>query len=451
MTSRHKVIAAAQLGRREFVSLCGAGLMAPAASRAQGGFSSNPDVVIVGAGAAGIAAAHGLREAGIDYAHIESASRVGGRAHTETHSFGFPHDRGAHWVQNQTRNPYFNRAKASPHRFYKAPEVFDIYSADRPATESETEALWSIWDRVEGAIGKAGRRGRDIAPAAVAPLDGGWARTAHFGIGPWEMGKDMDDFSCTDWWNSADSIDWYCAAGYGTLVTDHARGLPVVLDTPATRIRWGGPGVEVETPRGTLRAKAVIITVSTGVLAAEGITFDPPLPEDKQASFHAIRMGDYNHITLRFSEDIFEMGEDGYVLHQVDDSDEAFGALTNASGTGLAYCDVGGRFARDLEKAGPAAAQDFVLGKLRGMIGSDVDRYLTGSAVTEWSSDPHVRGCYASAVPGGHPMRKVLRAPVADRIFFAGEACHPDLWATVGGADISGTRTAIAVTRAVSG
>jgi monoamine oxidase len=108
---------------------------------------------------------------------------------------------------------------------------------------------------------------------------------------------------------------------------------------------------------------------------------------------------------------------------------------------------VGGRFARDLEQAGPDAAIDFVLGKLRGMIGAEVDRRYMGGAVTAWTSDPLVRGCYASARPGGYPMREVLRAPVADRVFFAGEACHENLWATVGGADISGTETARAVVR----
>jgi len=294
---------------------------------------------------------------------------------------------------------------------------------------------------------QAGRRKQDIAPADVITKQGRWASTAAFGIGPWEMGKDMTDFSCFDWYESADSTDYYFADGYGALVASHAEGLPVRLGTPANRIRWGGPGVEVETPDGTIKARAVSVTVSTGVLAEGGISFDPPLPVETQEAFDAIPMGDYNHITLKFSEDIFGLGEDGYVLHHVGDSNEAFGALTNAHGTGLTYCDVGGSFARDLERAGTKAAADFVVGTLRGMIGSDVDRYLEGNAVTAWRSDPNVRGCYASARPGGTAMRKVLRRPVGDRVFFAGEACHKDLWATVGGAHLSGEKTARTVAR----
>lgn len=428
--------------RRQFVALCSAGAVFPLMSRAQTSNPNDPDVVIVGAGAAGIAAAHKLREQGLSYVHVEAASRVGGRAFTESSTFGVPYDHGAHWVQNGRRNPYFDRAKASGHKFYEAPENFSIYADDRPATEAEEADMWLAWEDVTRALSKAGRKGKDVSPASVAPTDGDWAKTAWFGIGAWEMGKDMEDFSCLDWWESAESIDYYCDAGFGALVADHAAGLTISLDTPVTTIRWGGAGVEVETTRGTIKARAVILTVSTGVLAAESIRFDPPLPAEKQDAINAISMGYYNHIALHFSEDIFGMGPDGFVLHRVGEDKQAFGALTNASGSGLAYCDVGGSFARELELAGEAAATDFVVGKLRSLVGGDVDKYLVKSAVSNWGKDPLVRGCYASAVPGGYPMRTVLREPLADQIFFAGEACHEDLWATVGGADLTGVSAA---------
>ncbi len=432
--------------RRQFIALTGVGAALPGVALGQSA-TTNPDVVIVGAGAAGIAAAHKLRERGVSFVHVEAASRVGGRAYTESTTFGVPYDHGAHWVQNQSRNPYFDRAKDSEYRFYRAPENYGIYGTDGPATPAEETEFWDTWGKVEKALGNAGKRGKDVAPASVVPKGDAWSDTAWFGIGAWEMGKDMEGFSTLDWWNSAGSVDWYCAEGYGTLVADHAANLTVSLDTPVSKIRWGGTGVEVETPSGTIKARAVILTVSTGVLAAEGITFDPPLPVEKQESFHGISMGFYNHIMLQFSEDIFGLGEDGYLLHKVDASKEAFGALTNASGQGLAYCDFGGSFARELELAGADAAVDFAVSKLRDLIGSDVDKYLQKTAVSEWGNDPLVRGCYASAAPGAYPMRAALRSSVADRIYFAGEACHEDLWATVGGADISGARVAEEVSR----
>lgn len=449
MTSRRQT-SSLGLNRRYFMSLCGAGAVYPAVSGASATVPSDPDVVIVGAGAAGIAAAHVLREQGVSYVQIEAGAHVGGRAWTENETFGVPFDHGAHWVQSETRNPYFNRAKTSGHRFYEAPETYGIYADDGPATAQQEDALWSAWDDVYGAITTAGRKGQDVSPASVAPGDGPWDKTAWFGIGPWEMGKDMEDFSCKDWYNSADSNDWYCAEGYGRLVADYAAGLPIHLKTPATRIVWSGKGVEIDTPGGTIRAKAVILTVSTGVLAGGDLAFDPPLPVETQDAIQGITMGDYNHIALQFDEDIFDLGEDGYVLHRVADGKEGMGILTNASGTGLAYCDVGGSFARDLERAGEAAALDYALGKLRSLIGADVDKHYVAGAVTMWTADPLFRGCYASAVPGAHPMRAVLRQPVGDRIFFAGEACHPSLWATVGGADLSGAETAAKVARVLT-
>lgn len=412
-----------------------------------------PDVVIVGAGAAGIAAAHVLREAGVSFILVEAGMHVGGRAWTDNRTFGVPFDTGAHWIMtpesNANGNPYHERALASDYRFYRAPEEYRVFTPDGEANASAMDDLGRAYDAVEGSIGRAGERGRDVAAASVVDASGAWEKTAGFMIGPWSMAKDLDDFSCTDWWHSLNQDDRYCAAGYGTLVVKHARGIPVSLDTAVERIRWGGSGVRVDTNRGTIRARAVIVTVSTGVLAAGGITFEPALSPEKEESFQKISMGYYNHIALQFDEDIFGMGEDGYLFHQVTDSNEAIGTLTNASGTGIAYCDVGGSFARELERDGDEAALDFAMERLRAMIGSDVDRYFVKAVATNWGTDPHFRGAYASAQPGAFALRDVLRERVGDRIFFAGEACDRWMWATVGGADQSGRDTARSVLEAL--
>lgn len=416
--------------------------MISAASFARLGNATNPDVVIIGAGAAGIAAAHQCAKDGLSFVMVEAKDRVGGRAYTESSTFGVPYDHGAHWVQSENRNSYFARAKASGLNFYRARDQFVIFGESGRATAAEEDELWTAWGQAESDLNRAGAAGKDISAEEAYRAVGDWANTAEFAMGPWEMGKDFKDFSALDWWESAGSTDWYCEEGYGTLVAAHAKDIPIRLNTPVREIDWSGSGVSVATDAGTITARAAIITVSTGVLAGEGITFNPPLPVRKQESFHGIAMGDYNHITLQFTEDIFGAGIDGYVLHKVDESREGFGGLTNASGLGLAYCDVGGQFSVDLENAGEAESIDFVLGKLRSLVGSDADKYFVKGSSTAWTSDPFVRGCYASARPGAYPMREVLRQAVGDRLFFAGEACHEDLWATVGGADKSGTDTA---------
>lgn len=440
------------LSRRQFLGVMAATPVVPLVAR--GDVEREPDVVIVGAGAAGIAAAHVLREAGVSFALVEAGDRVGGRVRTDTETFGVPFDLGAHWVSvpdaRPQRNPYYNLGRDGDYRFYEAEEAYRIFKPEEEASESDVRELWSTYDDVESRIGSAGDRGDDVSAASVMADSGPWQKTAEFVIGPWSMAKDLDHFSCVDWWNGETQHDWFCAEGVGSMVADRLGDIPVSLATRVSRIRWGNSGVTVETNAGSIRARAVIVTVSTGVLAAEGIAFDPALSAEQKEAFRKISMGHYNHIALKFREDVFDMGEDGYVLHQVDGSGEAMGVLTNASGTGLAYCDVGGSFARDLEEAGEDAAIDFALDKLRGMIGSDVERYFDKGVATSWSADPRFRGAYASAEPGAFQLRRTLREPVGDRVFFAGEACHETLWATVSGADNSGAEVARTVVREVA-
>jgi monoamine oxidase len=438
MTLPH--IRSTHITRRRFLAGAGATLLLPMAARAD--LPTNPDVVVVGAGAAGLAAARRLGELGLSVALVEAGGRIGGRAFTETSSFGVPFDRGAHWLHNGAQNPYQDYARDNGFDIYQAPDTWRVFVGDREASDGEMAALWQTWESFYDDIGEAGDKGWDVSAASVTPTSGTWAPTVAFGIGPWEMGKDLDDFSCVDWWNSAEGGDWFCPQGFGALVASYGANVPVALDTKVTRIRWDGPGVEVETTQGTLAAKAVIVTVSTGVLAAGHIAFEPALPAEKEEAFDGISMGLYNHIALQFSDDIFAMGPDGYLLFQVGDDGRAFGALTNASGTGVSYCDVGGSFARELEQAGEAAAIDFAMGKMKEMFGSEAERAFVKGVVTDWGQDPLFEGSYASARPGAYPMRAVLREPVGERIFFAGEALSRLLWATVGGAHETGIEAA---------
>jgi len=418
-----------------------AGLLVPGALRAD--LPSAPDVVVVGAGAAGLAATRTLMERGLSVALVEAADRIGGRAHTDHEIFGVPFDVGAHWLHNDTANPFNAYGRDQGFDIYQANDETRVFVGERMADDSEVSALWRTWDAYYDAIGEAGDAGLDISAArATRDIRSDWSETVAFGIGPWSMGKELSEFSTVDWWNTPDGDDWFCRQGFGTLVAHAGAGVPVSLSTPVQRIDWSGPGVTVETSRGSLQAKAVIVTVSTGVLAAGDIAFAPALPAAKQDAIAAIPMGLYNHVALRFSRDVFGLGEDGYLMYQVGEDGRAFGALTNAGGTGIAYCDVGGAFAHELEAQGEAAAIDFVMERLRSMLGSDVDEALIKGSVTAWGQNPLTRGSYASADPGAYRQRPVLREEVGDRIFFAGEACHPTLWATVAGAHISGMVTA---------
>ena len=425
-----------------------AGLVALLPRPVMSGFESNPDVVIVGAGAAGLAAARYLAERGLKTVLVEGSGRIGGRAYTDIATFGVPYDVGAHWVHYDTDNPYYNYAIDNGFDLYRVPEEYRVFAGRQQVKPAVLEELWSTYDSVRYALAEAGDAGLDISAAqAVKNVNGPWKNTAELMIGPWEMGKDFDEFSSLDWWNSAGGKDYFCSTGYGTLVAHYGAGIPVSLNTAVTGINWNDQDVAVETTSGTIRPKAVILTVSTGVLSSGAIRFTPKLPLVKRESFESISMGLYNHIALLFSEDVFDLGKDGYLIFQIGNDGRGFGTLTNSSGSGLAYCDVGGRWAQELERESIDSRIDYALGEIRALLGSSVDRAFVKGAATTWGKNRWTLGSYASAAPGSYPARNILRQPVAEKIFFAGEACHELQWATVGGAFLSGVDTAETVAR----
>ncbi len=411
-------------------------------------------MVVIGAGAAGLAATRGLLRQGVSVITVEASGRIGGRAHTDRDIFGVPYDIGAHWLHHSSTNAFVQYGIEHDFTVYAAPNKQSLYVGNRKATAEQYAAYTTAYRTAIRAISSAGRKGRDVSPASIVPDAGEWHDLVHFVIGPWEMGKDFDAFSCKDWWNSEDGTDWFCQQGYGALLAHSARDLDVQLSTKVNTINWGNKGVLVETAKGTIRSRACIVTVSTGVLANEDIRFVPKLPDRKVESFHGISMGLYNHIALLLDQNIAGTGADEYLIYNADShgahSPSLMGLLTNVSGTRLSLADVGGDFAMELEVAGQAAAIDFARSELRKLFGADVEKHFVKAHFTRWGHNRLTRGSYASARPGAFPLRSVLRESVGDRIWFAGEACSIDKWATVAGAHESGLQVSKQVAKALA-
>ncbi len=441
------------LSRRQTL-LSGSALLATPLIPRRGNAAST-DVVVIGAGAAGISTARELTARGVSVTVIEASGRVGGRVWTETETFGVPYDVGAHWLHYREKNPFADYGIENGFDIYRAPDDGVMYVGDREATDAEWRAYEKAETNAYKAISKAGRKGKDVSPASVMPDLGEWGTTAHMLIGPYELAKDFDHFSCKNWWTAEDGTDFYCREGFGTLFAHSAQDVPVSLNTTAQTIHWGGTGVQVDTDQGTISARAVVVTVSMGVLKGGNIAFDPPLPERKQEAINVLTMGHYNHVALQFKENFFGTGEDGYysykVEKEVDGVPHGFAALVDAAGTGIAYCDLGGDFARQMADAGAGASIDFVISELKKVFGSSVENALVEQAFYDWSFDPFTQGAYASAEPGGAWSRKELRKAEADRLWFAGEALSQDDWATVAGGHKSGKRTAKKVAKTLGG
>tara|TARA_Y100000590_G_scaffold469001_1_gene654334 strand:- start:2272 stop:3627 length:1356 start_codon:yes stop_codon:yes gene_type:complete len=411
--------------------------------------ASDPDVIVIGAGVSGLAATEYLLQKGKSVVCIEANNRIGGRCYTDNSFFGVPYDLGAHWITNNKTNPYVHYWKENNIKglnLYEEKDHYTVYDGKKELISPEDQPLWDQHDNILNDISNA--RNKDISPSEViSNKSSEWYNTAHLIIGPYDMAKDFNHFSCMDWWNyfEPETKNWFCTEGYGTLVKHRWNKVPVQLNTNVHKITWSGKGVQVETNKGTISSKTCILTVSTGVLLSEKIQFVPMLPKEKYESFAGISMGVYNHIALQFDKNFFPYNKDGYIYYKLNNKNKTFprgvAGLTNLSGSNLSYFDAAGEFARELENAGKESSIDFVLSELKSIFGSKVDKHLIKSHATSWATNPFTLGSYASAEPGSFHLREVLKQSVGDRIFIAGEATAEE-WATVAGATRSGLRAA---------
>ena len=407
------------------------------------------DVVVVGAGAAGLGAAKVLAAEGIGCMVLEAMGRVGGRAHTSSREFGVPFDVGCAWLHAADRNPFYPDAQAAGWTLkYHDMGLDHLYFGSRKATREEFDGLVSAEARLQQAIAQHEGPDDRLASLAIASRLEDAVSTYN---GPMDFGKDDDEISVTDF-RGADDLEpnYLTQEGFGALVAHWGRDVPVELSCPVRRIRWDGPGVQVETDRGTVHAHAVIVTASTGVLAFDGIRFAPKLPERHAKAVYDLPMGLLTKIPIRVTGTRFGI-EPFQDLLMVGHARHDLYLLFFPFELDLVVGFVGGDFAWELESAGPAAAVDFVTGRLEDLFGSDARRHIGHGTMTNWSAEPFVRGAYAVAAPGAADARRTLAEPIAERIWFAGEALAGGLIQTAGGARLSGEAVARDVARSVRG
>jgi monoamine oxidase len=433
------------LNRRSFV----AGTAALAATPALAAVSGNVDVVIVGAGAAGIAAARRLTVAGRRVAVIEAADRVGGRCITDTRTFGVPYDRGAHWLHMHDINPVAKLAGVAKLDVYPAPPGQKLRIGRRFGREGEMEDFLAALVRTNRAIGEAAARAKnDLSCAQALPKDLGDLRPAvEFVLGPFGCAKDLSEISAHDFAKSGErDIDAFCRQGLGALVAKLAEGLPVQLSTQVKAIHWWGrSNISVETTRGWFnKPAAVIVTASTGVLMSDKIRFNPPLPKRHLDALAKLTLGSYDHIALELEGNPLGLQNDDLVFERATGARTA-ALLANVSGSSLCMIDVAGKFGASLAAQGEAAMTAFGVDWLAELYGSEIRKAVKRRHATNWAKEPWTLGAFAAAAVGGQPGRRVLMEPVGNRIHFAGEAVHETLWGTVGGAWESGERAADAI------
>jgi len=407
------------------------------------------DVAVVGAGAAGLAAAHRLRQLGVSTLVLEARDRIGGRAHTVTTETGFPVDLGCGWLHSADRNPWVPIARALG---FGIDETLPGWGS-RLIRMGYSEADQDDWFRTRAAFYErleAAEAEPDRAAATLLEPGNRWNQMLD-AISTFANGVELERLSAHDY-NRYDSTDtnWRVREGYGALVTRFGADVSVRLGTPVRRIDWSGRSVALETDAGILRAKAMILTVPPSVIAAEGIAFAPHLPPEKLAAAHGLPLGADNKLFFALSGEWPEIGANWHVLGSTERTRTAVYQL-NAMGHSVVEMFTGGALARDLERAGEAAMAAFGIDELASVFGNRIRPCVKPLVASAWSGDPYALGSYSYARPGHADDRAIWAEPVGDRIFFAGEAVSAHDFSTTHGAYLSGLAAAERVLASVSG
>jgi monoamine oxidase len=400
------------------------------------------DIVVIGAGAAGIAAARRVMAANRRVVVIEATGQAGGRCMTDLASFEVPFDRGARWLHHPETNPLVRLARGVGLDIAAAPLGQKIRIGRRYARAGETEESLAVLVRANHAIDEASRGKLDAACAAVMPKDlGDWAGMTEFLLGANATGRDLKDISVIDKAHAEErNAAMVCRQGLGALIAKLAEPLPLSLSTPASRIGWNGHDVTVETPAGRIAARAAIITISSNLLAAGSIKFTPELPKRQLDAAAKLGLGSYDRIALQLPGNPLGLGRDDVLIEQSHSTRTAL-LSANLAGSSLCVIDVAGSFGRDLASQGEPAMIAFAVEWLTKMFGSDAALAIKKSSATQWDKAPFALGAMSVAGPGGQPSRKILTEPIGC-LFLAGEATHDTLWGTVDGAWESGERAA---------
>ena len=408
-------------------------------------FSSEVDVAVIGAGAAGIAAGRRLAEAGgVSFLLLEARERAGGRAWTAQGDDGHPMDLGCEWLHSADRNRMVPLADELG--FSINTERPDWTTRLRYSGESEAaEADWlAEHEAFYWAIHRLAQEPEDRPCSAALPPGGRW-NALFEAISTWANAAELELVSAKDHDRYEDSgINWRLHRGYGSLFEALARDLPIAFGTAATRIDHNGRAIRIETRRGTVSAAKVIVTVPTAAIAEERIAFDPPLP-DKLAAAAGLPLGIADKLFLHFDgEDVPERFLLGSTTRR-----ETMSYQVRPMGRPRIQCFFGGHFAEQLEREGIEAMAAHATDGLVGLLGADMRWRLRPLAASFWRKDEFARGSYSYALPGHADDRARLAAPVEDRLFFAGEACSPNFFSTAHGAYETGLAAADAALRSL--
>jgi len=403
------------------------------------------DVAIIGGGAAGIAACRKLLSARRSVVLLEASDRLGGRAWT-THLAGMPLDLGCGWLHSADRNPLVQIGEAAGFTIVRGSTAWRRQWHDIGFRREDRKAAEAAWAALKARL-RSDPPSSDRAADAL-PLGGEWNGFCE-AISGYLNGASLGSLSIADFLayeDAASDSNWRVLEGYGSLISASQPAAAMHFSCPVRRVAMTPGGTDIDTDRGRFSARTAIVTASTNVIAEGVIAFDREVDGHVEAA---------SHLPLGIADKLFiEL----HGRHGLKPETHLLGNPRDAN-TGSYYVQplgrpvvegfFGGPGAKHIEEAGLLAAFDLAVEQLAALLGNHIRRHLRPLAASSWCRTDWVRGSYSHALPGRASARAVLSQPVADRLFFAGEATHPTDFSTAHGAWESGLRAADQVCRAL--
>lgn len=447
--------------RRDFMVVA-ALLLAGVGKRRAVARSRKKRILIVGAGMAGLAAAHSLIQYGHEVIVLEARNRIGGRVWTSSHWPDAPLDLGATWIHGVEGNPMSRLAVQLGARTlatsYESSVLFD--TSGEPLNSAQETQLDGLRAQVSQALRAAQQQETDqsiqraIENAlhwnALTPREKQLVEFILNGSIEHEYAGSTEQLSAR-WYDAAETFpgaDALFVNGFQTIIEHLAQGVDVRLEQVVQRVEWASAAVSVVTDKGIHSADAAILTLPLGVLKAGDVAFAPALPARKRRAINALGMGVLNKCYLRFPEAFWPTTFDWieYVPPRRGEWSEwvSFARTLNLPILlGFNAADHG----RSIEKWSDDQIVASAMHTLRSIFGQEVPAPLEFQ-ITRWMSDPWAYGSYSYNAIGSTPaMRRHLAESVNGKLFFAGEATESRHFATVHGAYLSGLRAAREVIR----
>jgi monoamine oxidase len=421
--------------------------------------STKTEIVVVGAGAAGLGAATTLRDEGYDVIILEGRNRIGGRVWTNHAWPDAPLDMGASWIHAVKGNPLTELAKKF--KVKTLPTDYDnIYTYDSAGIELTDPArnrldqrladLLAALDKSREALDKDISLGQALKQtAAKLNLSDQAQHELDYAITTaieHEYAADVSELSLFHWdeGGNFEGGDVVFPGGYDQIINGLAKGLDIRLEQFVRQIEYDpDEGVRITTSQEVFEADYAVITLPLGVLKKGTVNFSPTLPPAKLSAIRRLGMGLLNKLYLRFPEVFWDEDGDfiGYISPRKGEWNEWLNVYKYIGQPILVGFNAG-VYGRQIENLTDEALVAPAMKTLQTVYDGAIPQ-PEAWLISRWANDPFAWGSYSYLPPGATPAdRDALAQPVSNRLFFAGEATSRQYQATVHGALLSGQRAA---------